>query len=274
MLVNAEERNKQFTGVKAVITGKPGIGKTTLLTHLDPRHTLFIDLEAGDLAVGDFKGNTLQPRTWAQCQAIACLAGGFNPAIQNPKAKYSQAHYDVCSEQMADVKEAIEKSKTLFVDSITVAARLALLAAQQNPQNFTKTGALDTRGCYGQIGRELMEWLIQLQHTRNKNVIFCSVLDEYQDDLGQPVYALQLEGQKIYRELPGIVDQVITYAFVDEVDKDGHKSRSRKFICTTDNDFGYPAKDRSGKLQTYEEPNLKQLLTKLLPTQTKEKKNA
>ena len=44
MLVNAEERNKQFTGVKAVITGKPGIGKTTLLTHLDPRHTLFIDI--------------------------------------------------------------------------------------------------------------------------------------------------------------------------------------------------------------------------------------
>ena len=111
MLVNAEERNKQFTGVKAVITGKPGIGKTTLLTHLDPRYTLFIDLEAGDLAVGDFKGNTLQPRTWAQCQAIACLAGGFNPAIQNPKAMYSEAHYEACCASIPEEKEAIERIK-------------------------------------------------------------------------------------------------------------------------------------------------------------------
>ena len=84
MLVNAEERNKQFTGVKAVITGKPGIGKTTLLTHLDPRHTLFIDLEAGDLAVGDFKGNewTADAITYSIDRSLSLLKTDYIDIIQ------------------------------------------------------------------------------------------------------------------------------------------------------------------------------------------------
>ena len=42
MLVNAEERNKQFTGVKAVITGKPGIGKTTCTLCLANNFNAFL----------------------------------------------------------------------------------------------------------------------------------------------------------------------------------------------------------------------------------------
>ena len=47
------------------------------------------------------------------------------------------------------------------------------------------------------------------------------------------------------RELPGIVDQIITYQFLDFGDG---KPPTRGFVCTSPNPWGYPAKDRSGRL--------------------------
>jgi hypothetical protein len=37
----------------------------------------------------------------------------------------------------------------------------------------------------------------------------------------------------------------------------------RAFICDTLNPFGYPAKDRSGRLSLLEEPHLGKLMTKV-----------
>jgi hypothetical protein len=37
----------------------------------------------------------------------------------------------------------------------------------------------------------------------------------------------------------------------------------RAFVCQTLNEWGYPAKDRSGQLEIVEEPHLGKLLTKI-----------
>ena len=50
-IITADERQAEARGIKAVIFGKSGIGKTYLLLTLDEGNTLFMDLEAGDLAV-------------------------------------------------------------------------------------------------------------------------------------------------------------------------------------------------------------------------------
>jgi hypothetical protein len=34
-------------------------------------------------------------------------------------------------------------------------------------------------------------------------------------------------------------------------------------VCTTINPYGYPAKDRSGRLDTFEKPHLGRLMTKI-----------
>jgi polynucleotide 5'-kinase involved in rRNA processing len=47
-IISADERMSQDKGVKALIVGPAGVGKTTLLRTLDPKSTLFVDLEAGD----------------------------------------------------------------------------------------------------------------------------------------------------------------------------------------------------------------------------------
>ena len=75
-----------------------------------------------------------------------------------------------------------------------------------------RTGKIDTRAVYGMQGREMMAWLTHLQHIRDKNVIFVGILDEKVDEYGRTMYELQIEGSKTGRELPGIVDEVITMA--------------------------------------------------------------
>ncbi|MBF0296929.1 MAG: AAA family ATPase, partial [Magnetococcales bacterium] len=82
-IIRAEQRMAEKRGIKACIFGKSGIGKTTLLWSLDPETTLFFDLEAGDLAVEGWPGDTIRPRTWDECRDFAVFIGGPNPALRN-----------------------------------------------------------------------------------------------------------------------------------------------------------------------------------------------
>ena len=91
-LILADQRMAERRGIKAVIFGKSGIGKTSLLMTLDPSTTLFIDLEAGDLAVEQWPGDTIRPRTWEECRDLAVFIGGPNPALRDDQA-YSAAHF-------------------------------------------------------------------------------------------------------------------------------------------------------------------------------------
>ncbi len=81
-IINSEERAKMVTGVKVVIFGPYGIGKTSLLKTLDESTTLCLDFEAGLLAVQDWKGDSTEIRTWNEARDIACLIGGPNPAVR------------------------------------------------------------------------------------------------------------------------------------------------------------------------------------------------
>jgi hypothetical protein len=103
-------------------------------------------------------------------------------------------------------------------------------------------------------------WLNQLQHARAKNVVFVGILERVIDEFNRGEWQLQSEGAKTARELPGIVDQIVTYQFLDFGDG---KPPMRGFVCTSPNPWGFPAKDRSGRLQQIEEPDLGKLLTKL-----------
>lgn len=256
-IIKASDRMKERGGIKAVILGPSGIGKTTLLKTLDAKTTLFLDLEAGDLAVEDWQGDAIRPRTWDDCRNLAALIGGPNPALRDDQP-YSQAHFNHVN---ADGEaEAFAEYTTVFIDSITVAGRLCFQWAQGQPAAFSeKTGKPDVRGAYGLHGREMLAWLSQLQHIRNKDVVFVGILDAKEDDYGRSIWVPQIEGSKVGRELPGIVDQVISYQELQT--EDGTKYRG--LVCTSPNPWAYPAKDRSGRLDQIEEPHLGKLFAKI-----------
>jgi hypothetical protein len=219
---------------------------------------MFFDLEAGDLAIEGWSGDTIRPRTWQECRDFAVFIGGPNPALRDDQP-YSQAHYDAVRERFGD-PAAIDKYETVFVDSITVAGRLCFQWCKGQPQAFSdKTGKPDTRGAYGLHGQEMIAWLTHLQHTRGKNIWLVGILDEKMDDFNRRFFSPQIEGSKTGLELPGIVDEVITMAELKADDGTPY----RAFVCHTLNPFGFPAKDRSGRLDMVEEPHLGRLMAKI-----------
>jgi hypothetical protein len=245
-------------GVKALIVGPTGVGKTSLLRTVDPTTTLFVDIEAGDLAVQDLAVDTLRPRTWPECRDLAVAIAGADPAVP-PDTAYSAEHYAAIAKQFDLDVEQLRQYRTLFVDSITAAGRLCFTWSQQQPEAFNDRGRKDLRGAYGLHAREMLAWLMHLQHARAVNVVLVGILESVTDDFNHTEHRLQLEGAKTGRELPGIVDQVITMQFVDF----GDGVPVRAFVCTSPNPWQYPAKDRSGRLEQIEQPDLGKLLTKL-----------
>jgi hypothetical protein len=263
-IISADERMREQRGAKALIIGPPAVGKTWQLRTLDPARTLFIDVEAGDLAVRDVPVSTIRIEDWPMARDLACRIGGPNKSFA-PTMCYSQAHFEAVGGSLLE----LDRYDTIFIDSITALSRLSFRWAEQQPEAYSdRSGRKDIRGAYGLHAREMLLWLHHLQHARTKNVIFVGVLERVVDDFNRAEWQLQCEGAKTARELPAIVDQIITYQFLDFGDG---KPPMRAFVTTSPNPWGFPAKDRSGRLSQIEEPDLGKLLTKLTTTTKQEK---
>jgi len=259
-IVTAEQRMAERRGSKICIVGQSGVGKTSLLRTVDPHSTLFIDLESGDLAVQDVAVDQLRPQTWPELRDLACFLAG--PAENlSAKSTYGAEHYARAVEQFGS-EETLAKYKTIFLDSLTVASRMCFAWAEHQPEAFNKQGQKDLLGVYGTLGREMMQFVGRLQHARMNNIVFVCLLEEKEDDFKRKSWQLQLEGSKTPRELPGVVDELITLAIIRPDDGEPY----RAFVTNPDNPFGFPAKDRSGRLDAMEPPDLGRLFNKLNDT--------
>jgi hypothetical protein len=193
-------------------------------------------------------------------RALACVMCGPDPAADpmdsdNP---YSQASYDTYCKHLGG-PEAFAKYNAVFWDSVTVGARHCFAWCGTQPEAFSeKTGKPDNRGRYGLHGQEMVRWLTTVQHIPNKSIIIAAILNEDEDDLKRKTYSLQIDGGKSKTELPGIFDNVMTLAvFTDE-----KGATYRALVCTGMNEWGYPAKDRSGTLSVLEPPDLAKIIAK------------
>ncbi len=267
-IVTADERlSAAHNKTTIALFGPSGVGKTSLLKTLPEGDTLCIDLEAGMKSAQDWKGNSIPVRSFADALDIACLVGGVDPAAA-ADAFFSEAHYQHLARTYPDFVQMIAAKRIVFVDSITDLTRQAMAWAKTRPEAFSdRTGKPDTRGAYGLLAREVIGLLKHLQHAQAKTVIFVGILEKVTDDLGRVHWQPQMEGGKVGRELPGIVDQVISMSFF-AADGDGWRhdpaqGEARRFVCRAGNSFGLPAKDRSGRLDVTEPPDLGALLSKI-----------
>lgn len=80
-IVSAVERMAERKGVKLLLLGKSGIGKTTRLKDLDPTTTLFLDIEAGDLSVADWPGDTIRPASWPESRDFFVFLAGPDKSL-------------------------------------------------------------------------------------------------------------------------------------------------------------------------------------------------
>jgi len=261
-IISAEERLKERHSAKVALVGPAGVGKTSQLRTLPADTTLFVDLEAGDLSVRDWPCETVRPRTWPEFRDLVVFLAGPMPTASADQA-FSQAHFEHVCTKFGDPAQ-LAKYDTYFVDSLTVLSRLCFAWCKTQPQAFSeKTGKPDSRGAYGQLGQEMITALTHLQHVRDKHVIYVAILEEKMDDFNRRFYQLQLEGSKTALELPGVLDEVVTLAILKADDGTNY----RGFVTRADNPFGYPSKDRSGRLDAIEEPHLGKLIAKCLGQQ-------
>ena len=256
-IVSAAERMAERKGVKLLMLGKSGIGKTTRLKDLDAATTLFLDIEAGDLAVADWPGDTIRPASWPESRDFFVFLAGPDKSL-TPESAFSQAHYDHVIERFGDPTQ-LDRYQTFFLDSITQLSRQCFAWCKTQPGAVSdRSGKPDLRAAYGLLGQEMIGALTHLQHVRGKNVVFVAILDERLDDFNRKVFVPQIEGSKTSLELPGIVDEVVTLAEIKADDGSAY----RAFVTHTVNPYGYPAKDRSGRLELLEPPDLSALIAK------------
>lgn len=258
-LLTAEQRLAEPQGATLAIFGPSGVGKTSLLRTVDPARlpeVLFVDIEGGGLAVAGLPIASVRPESWKEIRDLACVIGGPDPSLP-ATAAYSEAHYQSL---IADPLMASVSAFTLiFVDSITAMSRLCFRWCEGQAEAVSSHGKRDTRATYGLQARSMIGCLTQFQRARAKTTAFVGILEHVVDDFNVGTWQPQLEGAKTGRELPGIVDQVITYQFVDF----GDGKPTRTLICTSPNIWNFPAKDRSGLLAQFEPPDLGALLAKL-----------
>ena len=253
------DRSKQRV-VSALVMGKSGVGKTSLCNDFT-EPTLLIDMESGDLSVNNELVDKITVKTRDELVNLACLIGGHNPAIIDPAEDFSQHHFETVSKAVGGRDQFLGKYKTIVFDSLTEMGRIFLKWAEKHP-TCVKNGQPDIRGAYGLLAREGLRMLHHIKHTTDKNIVFVCILEEIVDDFGRKTQQPQIEGSKIARELSGIMDEVFTMDFYTK-EVDGKKDTRRVFYTSADNEFGFPAKDRSGVLKKIELANLETVFKKI-----------
>jgi len=277
-IITADERlSAAENKTSLAIFGPPGVGKTTLLKSLPAEETVCLDLEAGMKSVQDWRGDSIPVRSFTDFRDLAVLIGGPDPA-QHPQSWYGAEYHAWLQQQYlgTGIEDFLARKRIVFVDSITDLTRQAMAYARQQPEAFSeRTGKPDVRGAYGLLGREVIQALKHLQHARGKTVIFVGVLEKVTDEFGATTWQPQMEGTKAGRELPGIVDQVVSMQLFGRDAKGDwtldETSAERRLVCRSGNPWGLPAKDRSGRLDTTEPPDLGALIAKIdgrAPAQT------
>ena len=267
-IITADERLAAANNKTSIaLVGPAGSGKTSQLKTLPPDRTLCLDLEAGLKSVQDWPGVSIPIRSFTDALDIACLIGGIDPAA-SADSFFSEAHHAHVTALYPDLVQLIGAKTIVFVDSITDLTRQAMAWAKTRPEAFSeRTGKPDTRGAYGLLGREVIGLLKHLQHAPGKTVIFVGVLEKVTDEFNVTTWQPQMEGSKAGRELPGIVDQVVSLQLFS---RDGNgapvlddKASERLFVTRAGNPYGLPAKDRSGRLDQTEPADLGRLLSKI-----------
>ncbi len=158
---------------------------------------------------------------------------------------------------MADLMEAYEwlssheakQFQSVALDSISEIAEVCL--------NAEKKIAKDPRQAYGAMAEQMADVIRAFRDIPGRHVLMTAKLEKTADEMGRILYSPSMPGNKTGQSLPYFFDEVLAL----RVEKDADGVSQRALMC--DSDGLWIAKDRSGKLATWEAPDLGEIIRKI-----------
>ncbi len=115
----------------------------------------------------------------------------------------------------------------------------------------------DGRSAYGELNSTMQELIRSFRDLPGKHVYFSAKLEKSQDEMGRMLYNPGMPGKSLTQGLPYFFDEVLAL----RVEKDAEGNTQRALMC--DSDGLWAAKDRSGKLDAWEAPDLGAIIAKI-----------
>jgi hypothetical protein len=123
--------------------------------------------------------------------------------------------------------------------------------------NHEKKIAKDPRQAYGAMQEQMYDIIRAFRDIDGKHIYFTAKCEKTADESGRILYAPSMPGNKTGQALPYFFDEVLAL----RVEKDAEGVAQRALMC--DSDGIWQAKDRSGKLDTWEAPDLSAIIAKI-----------
>ena len=149
---------------------------------------------------------------------------------------------------LAESDEA-KQYQSVALDSISEIAEVVL--------NAEKKATKDPRQAYGAMQEQMADIIRAFRDLPGRHVYMSAKLEKTQDEMGRVLYAPSMPGNKTGQALPYFFDEVLAL----RVEKDGEGVTQRALMC--DSDGLWLAKDRSGKLDMWEAPDLGAIIAKI-----------
>ena len=139
--------------------------------------------------------------------------------------------------------------QSVALDSISEIAEVVL--------NAEKKATKDPRQAYGAMQEQMADIIRAFRDLPGRHVYMSAKLEKTQDEMGRVLYAPSMPGNKTGQALPYFFDEVLAL----RVEKDSENNTQRALMC--DSDGLWLAKDRSGKLDAWEAPDLGAIIAKM-----------
>lgn len=207
-------------GVKFIVYGPSGAGKTTLIRTLP--NPIILSAESGLLSIQD------SDLPYIEIASMEDLMEAFDWASQSEEAK----GFD-----------------SIALDSISEIGEVVL--------NYEKKQTKDPRQAYGALSEQMTDIIRAFRDLDSKNVYFSAKLEKSQDEMGRLLYNPSMPGKSLTQALPYLFDEVLAL----RVERDADGAVQRALMCESDG--LWLAKDRSGKLDAWEAPDLGAIISKI-----------
>lgn len=235
--------NLGVNALKVLIYGASGTGKTTLAGTLS-ESTLIVSAEAGLLSIANKKMDVIDITT-------------DDSGTLLPKEKRIGRLGEVY--KFLNEAETQKKYRTVFIDSLTEIGQNML---EQLQTEFPD--AKDTLRLYGENSKRMRSLIKSFRDLPNYNVIFTCLSLEDKDENNRRIISTDLVG-KMTQQIYGYFDEVF-YLYVSK-DEQGNFNRH----LLTNSQETVIAKDRSGRLDRIELPNLGRVFEKIRSVKAEQK---